>query len=87
MEFRGVITFVFENSENPYKGLLTKFRVQGDWLQFARYFNSQNYISVSSDGVVYREWEYAYDQTTGKTSSMTDKTSNELLQFNYEDCN
>lgn len=87
MELRSIHTFVFENSKNPYKGLLTNFRIQGDWLQFTRYFNSHNYISVSSDGEVFREWEYAYDQTIGKTSSMTDKTSNELLQFNYENCN
>jgi len=87
MEFRGINSFVFENSENPYRGLLTNFRVQGDYLQFVRYFNSHNYISVSSNGEVYREWEYAYDQTIDKTSSMTDKTSDELQQFNYENCN
>lgn len=85
MEFQRIYTFVYENSENPFKGLLTNFRVQGDYRQFARYFNSHNYISVSSDGEVYGEWEYAYDQTIGKTSNMTDKTT-ELAQFNYENC-
>lgn len=87
MKLIGTETFIFDNSINPYKRLLTNFSVQNSFWDFARYFNNNNFTTVLIEDQVYREWDIVIDENSGKTSMISDKTTNEIWNFNYENCN